>query len=481
MQSVQIRESDIIDNESYNVIKGTGYLVISKVNSAWCVLNDRSLRTFKEMSGVSFLELTNKLNLEDSQLLQFIQELYQYGVISINGKRAGRVKLEDSNYPLSLLVLKITNNCNMWCKYCYNEGVDNADNMDVATASRTIASALEACQNGVNIVFHGGEPFLQFSLIKDTVSFAKQKAAELNKKVYFNVQTNATLFTEEILDFIKKEKMGMGISLDGPVEYNDKTRIWADGGGTFNDIYRGLIYTKSKGIPLNLITVVTSTNERHLSNIVKFFQSIGARSIKFSFFFKQGRGILYKDLGTSPEGVVHSFKEIVDCIVRKEIWNIEVNDIIYLIRNVILRDGQSMCHRSPCGAGKDMLAVYPSGKIYACDCLVHPDFELGNIRDISLKGLRGHSIVKKLEQRVVDNLLPCHDCLVKNICGGTMTCRAFWSSERIDTIDSNECFVNQTMIEYLMWSLTDHPELLEYFLKFNGKEPSNSTKINESF
>ena len=81
-------------------------------------------------------------------------------------------------------------------------------------------------------------------------------------------------------------------------------------------------------------------------------------------------------------------KEILKKIVTKEISTIEVNEIMSKIDSILLHNKRDICHRSPCGAGKDMMTIFPLGKIYACDCLVNPDFELGNIHDISLKKLQ---------------------------------------------------------------------------------------------
>ena len=116
-------------------------------------------------------------------------------------------------------------------------------------------------------------------------------------------------------------------------------------------------------------------------------------------------GTSFKDLSPSPEDIVYSLKDIIRKIRMNEISTIEVDDIMSPIDNILMHNKASMCHKSPCGAGKDMLTVFPSGKIYACDCLVHPDFELGNIKDSSFMESRKSEKLIVLDNRTVEQNL----------------------------------------------------------------------------
>ncbi len=457
-----------VSSVEHSVIRKNGKnIVINPTTGNWGIMDNRSYNIFSKMKNTALSAIHDEFRVEPPELSGFVQELYRYGLVSIDGNLKFQTNNSDEDLSFSLLVLKLTNKCNLSCKYCYNEGLDVAEGaIPLEIACRSINSGFEACKKAFTIVLHGGEPLLQFQEVKQIVEYAEKRAKELSKKVYFSMQTNATVLTHENIQFIKEHDIGLGVSLDGPELLNDQGRLWNNGKGSFSQILRGINLLKEHGLSVNIITVVTKYNARRLSEIVSYFQDLAFRSVKFSYFFPQGMGTSFKDLSPSPEDIVYSLKDIIRKIRMNEISTIEVDDIMSPIDNILMHNKASMCHRSPCGAGKDMLTVFPSGKIYACDCLVHPDFELGNIKDSSFMESRKSEKLIVLDNRTVEQILPCSTCLVKRICGGSMTCRAFWNHGTVNTVDSSECFVNQSIIEELMWALTESETLVNYYKKF---------------
>ena len=451
----------------YEVIwRADDALVICPSNGSWAVLSKPAVGILQHLRGEPLSVLQEQVSLDPAAIWECVQQLFDYGIVSVDG--ATKYPSErQTDFPLTLLVLKLTNACNLWCKYCYNEGLDPAaGGIPLETAFAAIDSALDTCEQGLTLVLHGGEPFLQFRRIKKIVEYAERKADTLSKELHFSLQTNATILTEEIVDFVKNHRIGLGVSFDGINTANDEVRVWRNGKGSSSQILNGIRLLQQHGLPVNIITVVTKHNADRLYDVVLNLQEMGCRTVKFSYFFPQGRGELFKDLAPDPESIVRSLKRIVQGINLGEVTTIEVEDLVSQIDNIIFHDKNSMCHRSPCGAGKDMMTVFPSGKIYACDCLVHPDFYLGDIETTSLADAARHPKLIPLHTRQVEYVLPCTTCPVQRICGGTMTCRAFWNNGVLNSIDSSECFVNQNMIEHLIWSLMESPTLLEYYRRF---------------
>lgn len=133
---------------------------------------------------------------------------------------------------LSFMSLQVTQNCNLRCKYCpytYNEGFNRLHNHKRMT-KKTIALAIDMLVNKsidnelLTIGFYGGEPLLEYELIKYTVEKIKKRIGE--RKIRFTITTNGTLLNEEILEFLDKYKFSVLISLDGPKDINDKNRIF---------------------------------------------------------------------------------------------------------------------------------------------------------------------------------------------------------------------------------------------------------------
>ncbi len=148
------------------------------------------------------------------------------------------------------ITLQVTQQCNLRCKYCVYSGsyitrIHSSRTMSLETAKKgvdfIVSNSLDLDQ--INIAFYGGEPLLQFNLIKKVVEYAEVETE--GKKVSFGMTTNGTLFNDEILNFLQEKKFMLVISLDGPEEVHDKNRIFAkDGKGTFSTIIHWLRYIK---------------------------------------------------------------------------------------------------------------------------------------------------------------------------------------------------------------------------------------------
>jgi len=144
---------------------------------------------------------------------------------------------------LSMITLQLTQNCNFRCKYCiYSEDHSlrqrshTNKNMSKDTAKKAIeflrAHAVDSPK--VNIGFYGGEPLLEFSLLKEIVTYSKN--CFVGKNLTYSLTTNGTLLTDEVIHFCDDHDVSLMISLDGPKEINDINRVFADGAGTFDSV-----------------------------------------------------------------------------------------------------------------------------------------------------------------------------------------------------------------------------------------------------
>ena len=146
---------------------------------------------------------------------------------------------------LAKITLQVTQGCNLRCKYCiYSEDINvhqrshSNKRMNWEIAKRSVEFLLEHSVDShkVNIGFYGGEPLLEFPLIKRTVKYAKELFD--GKKISFALTTNGTLLTDEILAFFEEEDIHLVISLDGPKAIHDKSRVFPDGQGSFDTVIK---------------------------------------------------------------------------------------------------------------------------------------------------------------------------------------------------------------------------------------------------
>ena len=149
-------------------------------------------------------------------------------------------------YPYPQMILGLTENCNLRCKYCIFSG--NYEEMRTHTFKRMEKeTALKSVQNMdyINewkeyapdkqpvISFYGGEPLLRFDLIQEVVAYVKQTGF----KTMFSMTTNGTLLTDHIIEFLVTHNVMISVSLDGSKEMHDKNRVFANERGTFDVVY----------------------------------------------------------------------------------------------------------------------------------------------------------------------------------------------------------------------------------------------------
>lgn len=152
---------------------------------------------------------------------------------------------------LPSITLQVTQQCNLRCRYCIYSGSylnrrHSKKVMSLDVAKKGIDFLIDhsiACDI-INIGFYGGEPLLEFELIKNCVEYAEKKAE--GKKITFNLTSNGTLLSKEIIEYFEKHNIGLMISIDGPKEIQDKNRKFAlSGDGTFDKVISNLEMIKN--------------------------------------------------------------------------------------------------------------------------------------------------------------------------------------------------------------------------------------------
>src|SRR5262249_13066247 len=146
-------------------------------------------------------------------------------------------------FPLTTMVLNVTNQCNLACTYCYEYGEDKIVDTEHGTQSKIMAeqTAFESVdflmrESGrvAHLTFFGGETLLNFPVLKSTIAYARQRAAEAGKDIDFSLTTNATLLKPEIIEFLAENQVGVTISIDGPREMQDRFRVFHNGAGSYD-------------------------------------------------------------------------------------------------------------------------------------------------------------------------------------------------------------------------------------------------------
>lgn len=235
---------------------GTGHIVevdktIDAIADDWRVLTgDEIVQKYGSFGAEAVRTAMSELaELEKQGLFAAHEprELARVDRISCDGKElgAGEFWQESSG----VLILGLTERCNLCCDYCCFGGkfegqrTHSNRSMDWETARLAIDPFLEGDSVGDGsypVTFYGGEPLLEFELLRRCVEYAENKAQTLGKKVHFSVTTNGTLLEGETLDFLVAHKFLILISLDGPQEAHDRYRLFANGQGSFETVRRNI-------------------------------------------------------------------------------------------------------------------------------------------------------------------------------------------------------------------------------------------------
>jgi uncharacterized protein len=167
---------------------------------------------------------------------------------------------------LRQITLQVTQNCNFRCSYCIYNGPPQSRQRTRSNKRMSWQTAKEAVDflwnhsvdsSQVDIGFYGGEPLLEFPLIRKVVDYSKRLF--LGRDLTFNMTTNVTLLTMEMLHFLQDHNFNLLISLDGPREINDKNRVFSDGRGTFDSVMEQIELIKKvapdyfKGLKISMV------------------------------------------------------------------------------------------------------------------------------------------------------------------------------------------------------------------------------------
>lgn len=186
---------------------------------------------------------------------------------------------------IKMLVLSLTGQCNFVCRYCYAAEHDRS----MMSTSTALAAVKLAAAGGERFViqFSGGEPLLNFECLKAVVDYVHQEKIP----AVLQLQTNGSLLTDKIAKYLYKNKVAIGVSLDGRPAVNDKLRLKKNGYGATGEILKGIEVLRRNNIACGVTCVVTSENVDTLEGIVDFAYFLGnIRKIGFDILRGQGRG-----------------------------------------------------------------------------------------------------------------------------------------------------------------------------------------------
>lgn len=290
---------------------------------------------------------------------------------------------------INKITLQVTQSCNFRCKYCiYSENANRSQrthsskHMSWETAKKAIDFLYEHSVDSekIYIGFYGGEPLLEFELIKQCIEYGEKKFT--GKHLEFSITSNATLLTESIITYFIEHSVNLVISIDGPKEINDKGRVFPDGSGTYAEIMRKIELVKNIDInyakKINFSMVMNSEDD---------FECINTITLDLKELDKWNILAAYEDTEYEDDKVInfsevhiykreyHKFLSILAYLNRVSLEN--VSSITYLAIQKFIEEIKRMENSSglptigspggPCIPGQLRLFCNADGNLFPCE------------------------------------------------------------------------------------------------------------------
>lgn len=315
------------------------------------------------------------------------------------------------------LCLHLAHDCNLRCKYCFaGEGHYGGLRglMPLETAKKAVDFLLAASRGRrhCEIDFFGGEPLLNFQVLKETVAYGKKRAAETGKVIKFTVTTNALRMPQDVLDYLTKENMSIVLSLDGREEVHNGMRILPGGGGSWQQVLKNCkaVVQGRNGDNYYLRGTYTRHN-LDFANDVEVMIREGFDRISLE------PAVLTPDSGESlrEEDLPVLFAEYEK--LAEFLWQCECRGerVFFFHFELDLNQGPCAKKRAQgCGAGAAYLAVTPEGRLYPCHQFAGEEgFIAGDVDS----GVRP-DVLERFSAVDSVNKDACKECFARFFCGG---------------------------------------------------------------
>jgi uncharacterized protein len=316
------------------------------------------------------------------------------------------------------LCLHIAHDCNLACQYCFAEEGEYHGRralMSFEVGKKALDFLLDNSGNRRNleIDFFGGEPLMNWEVVKQLVEYGRSKEKEYYKNFRFTMTTNGVLLNDEIMEFCNKEMSNVVLSLDGRKEVNDRMRPFRNGKGSYELIVpKFQKFAKLREDKDYYIRGTFTRENMDFAKDVLEFADLGFKSMSIEPVVAQADeyyAIREEDI---PQIIEEYDNLAVEYIKRHK----EGNGFNFFHFNIDLQQGPCVAKRlSGCGSGTEYLAVTPWGDFYPCHQFVgQEEYLLGNVDD----GLLNTAIRDEFKLCNVYAKDKCKDCFARFYCSG---------------------------------------------------------------
>ena len=381
----------------------------------------------------------NKEEIEDC--LRQIEELKKAGKLFTpdNFRNiAGELKRRTSGV-VKALCLHIAHSCNLNCSYCFaSQGKYHGERalMSFETGKRALDFLVEnsGSRRNLEVDFFGGEPLMNFTVVKQLVEYARSIEKEKGKNFRFTLTTNGVLIDDDVIEFSNREMSNVVLSLDGRKEVHDRFRVDYQGRGSWDYIVpKFQKFVKERGNKSYYMRGTFTHNNPDFLEDIKTMLELGFTELSMepvvcaaddpSALTEEDKAI-----------VMEQYEKLAELMLKRHREGKPFTFYHYMID---LKGGPCIYKRvSGCGSGTEYMAVSPWGDLYPCHQFVGDDkYKLGNIYD----GVTNTVIQDEFMECNVYTRPECADCWAKLYCSGGCAANAYHATGSVKGVYSYGC------------------------------------------
>ena len=332
---------------------------------------------------------------------------------------------QDRPTVVKALCLHVAHDCNLACRYCFPEegeyhGHRELMSLETGKAALDFLIAGSGNRRNLEVDFFGGEPTLNFQVVKDLVAYGREQEKLHNKKFRFTLTTNGVLLNEEIMEFANQEMSNVVLSIDGRKEVNDYMRPFPGGAGSYDLIVpKFLRFADSRNQDRYYVRGTFTHHNLDFSSDVLHLADLGFKQISVEPVVAEETddyAIQEEDLPALSAQYDLLAKEMI-----RRHWEGRGFNFFHFM--IDLEGGPCVAKRlSGCGSGTEYLAVTPGGDLYPCHQFVgNKKFLMGNVWD----GVFNHNLRNEFKSCNVYAKEKCRECFARFYCSGGCAANAY--------------------------------------------------------
>lgn len=351
---------------------------------------------------------------------------------------AGKLKQKSAGV-IKALCLHVAHTCNLNCSYCFaSQGKYHGDRalMSLDVGKRALDFLIENSgpRRNLEVDFFGGEPLMNWDVVKQLVGYARKREKEAGKNFRFTLTTNGMLIDDDVIDFSNREMSNVVLSLDGRKEIHDRLRVDYAGNGSYDRIvpkFQEFVKRRGDG-DYYMRGTFTHANPDFLNDI-KVMLDLGFDKLSMEPVVcapGDEAALTEQDLPV----VFEQYEKLAELMLEREKAG---KPFTFYHYKIDLTDGPCIYKRiSGCGSGTEYMAVTPWGDLYPCHQFVGEEkYKLGDIwNGVTAKGVQDEFACCNVYTRP-----DCADCWAKLYCSGGCAANAYHSTGSVNGVYKYGC------------------------------------------